>query len=151
MPKTCIKCLNTKALSQFPSNGKHYVRPRCKQCEKPRHLARAYLCSEKARVKSSKYYYENQDQVKANRLKKIFGISLKQYQDMYFSQGGVCAICLKSEWVKRSGKVRSLCVDHCHATGKVRGLLCANCNKGIGHLKDNSENLRRAIKYLSAP
>jgi hypothetical protein len=65
------------------------------------------------------------------------------YTKMYADQGGVCAVC---------GKVNpddsSLAVDHCHETGKIRGLLCSKCNSGIGMLGDNIEGLQAALDYL---
>lgn len=61
---------------------------------------------------------------------------------MLREQGGTCAICHGTETVGR------LAVDHCHSTGRVRGLLCTNCNQAIGKLKDDSQLLRNAINYL---
>lgn len=63
-------------------------------------------------------------------------------------QGNKCAICGSEETDKRRGKLRALAVDHDHETGKVRGLLCGACNKGIGLLKDDAEILRKAAAYL---
>jgi hypothetical protein len=63
---------------------------------------------------------------------------------MLQQQNGLCAICKKTE----TGKTSNLCVDHCHKTGKVRGLLCNNCNKGLGLFKDNPEVLLNASAYL---
>lgn len=68
---------------------------------------------------------------------------------MHTAQGGVCAICGRPETCKhKDGRTRRLAVDHCHATGKVRALLCAACNNGIGRFEENIENIRRAIAYL---
>jgi hypothetical protein len=65
---------------------------------------------------------------------------------MLADQDGKCAIC----WCKSQGERRRFAVDHCHNSGKVRGLLCDNCNKGIGNLKHSPEILARAITYLTA-
>jgi peptide methionine sulfoxide reductase MsrB len=63
---------------------------------------------------------------------------------MVEEQGGLCAICQKPyDW-----ETSALYIDHCHTTGKVRGLLCRNCNKGLGHFFDDVANLARAIEYL---
>lgn len=78
-------------------------------------------------------------------LKRKFGISLSEYEDMLVKQSGVCAICGKPEQTDRS-----LAVDHCHETGFVRGLLCVKCNTGMGNLGDNVEILQKAIDYLLA-
>jgi recombination endonuclease VII len=70
------------------------------------------------------------------------GLSLQDYRAMFERQGKVCGIC------KTPGK--PLCVDHCHATGKVRGLLCRDCNLGLGNYKDNPVFTRAATAYLEA-
>jgi len=77
------------------------------------------------------------------QLKMRFNISLNEYDNLLDKQGGVCKICK----TKESRKV--LCVDHNHNTGKIRGLLCSKCNRGIGLLGDNIDLLKVAIKYLS--
>jgi len=69
-----------------------------------------------------------------------YGLTLEEYRAILARQGGVCAICRRAD--------RRLCVDHCHATGKVRGFLCGPCNTGLGCLGDNPEFLRAAIEYL---
>jgi hypothetical protein len=74
-------------------------------------------------------------------LKVTYGISLEDYDAMLARQGGVCATCRK----RRSGR---LCVDHCHVTGKVRGLLCRNCNFGLGLFRDDADVVERAAAYL---
>lgn len=82
-------------------------------------------------------------------LKKKYGITLEQYDQMLELQKGVCAICSKPEIQKsRNGEVQGLSVDHCHRTGKVRQLLCAGCNTGIGSLRNDPEILQAAINYL---
>jgi hypothetical protein len=71
-----------------------------------------------------------------------YGLSLQDYRAMRERQGNVCAIC------RAPGK--PLCVDHCHATDKVRGLLCRDCNLGLGNYKDNPVFTRAATAYLEA-
>lgn len=78
------------------------------------------------------------------RLKQKFGINRDQYEVMLKQQDGVCAICKEPEVVPN----RSLSVDHDHVTGKVRGLLCSNCNPGIGKFKEKIELLEKAVEYL---
>lgn len=77
-----------------------------------------------------------------------FGINRFDYEIMFKKQNGLCAICNKPEFAITRKKKRMLSVDHCHKTGKVRGLLCGNCNIGIGLFKENKESLWMAIKYL---
>jgi len=73
------------------------------------------------------------------KLVKKYGITVDDYERMYKEQGGKCAICEE--------KYDSLVVDHCHTTGKVRSLLCNNCNSGFGYFKEDSKRLNNAIKY----
>ena len=78
-------------------------------------------------------------------LKNKYGITEEDYDNFYVEQNGCCAICNKHQ----SKINRRLSVDHNHKTGKVRGLLCDNCNCGIGNLKDKVSNLESAIIYLT--
>lgn len=78
-----------------------------------------------------------------HRLRTEYGLSVAEYEKMVESQGGVCAICSKPD-----PKFSNLAVDHCHSTGKIRGLLCRLCNTGIGALGDNVDGLLRALDYL---
>lgn len=87
---------------------------------------------------------------RSRHLRFTFSISLEDYDRMLTAQGGVCAICKQPETHKRNGKVKALAVDHDHRTGKIRGLLCADCNTGIGKLKDSIDVLTSAVQYLSA-
>ena len=79
--------------------------------------------------------------VQKNRdLKRAYGITLLDYENMYRDQLGRCAICNDFKVV--------LNVDHCHQTGEVRALLCNSCNGGMGLFKDDIIKLRRAADYL---
>ncbi len=80
--------------------------------------------------------------------KKRYGVDLAWFNDRLEKQDHKCAICEKPESLEIKGKVVLLAVDHCHDTGKVRGLLCANCNRGLGHLKHDQLLLLRAVEYL---
>ena len=82
-------------------------------------------------------------------LKRNYGITLSLYEKIHTEQGGRCKLCGGEGFlmdIKRHSV--KLVVDHCHETGKVRGLLCHNCNRALGLLKDNTETLERAIAYL---
>lgn len=72
----------------------------------------------------------------------IYGLDEAAFNEMLWSQGGVCKICMQPNGDKR------LVVDHDHATGAVRGLLCSLCNSGLGFFKDSLFNLEGAIRYL---
>ena len=79
----------------------------------------------------------------ASYLISTYRLSVEEYNARYRLQGGGCAIC------KRVSIGKRLVVDHCHKTGRVRGLLCMRCNTAIGMLGDDIEVLARAIGYLS--
>jgi hypothetical protein len=91
----------------------------------------------------------NPEVCKERDLKKLYGISRDGYASLFASQSGSCAICKKVETRVIRGKTLSLAVDHCHETGAVRGLLCMDCNRGLGCFQDNPEVLKRAIAYLA--
>jgi hypothetical protein len=91
-----------------------------------------------------KRYARNPDRFASHSLKTAFGITLSDYNRMLLSQGGVCAICAGENQVP----IR-FAVDHCHATQVVRGLLCKNCNTGLGLFNDDVGKLHAAIRYLS--
>lgn len=76
-----------------------------------------------------------------------YGLTLEEYNRMLDAQCGGCAIC-GSKTPRGGGRGSVLGVDHCHQTGKVRGILCNQCNHLIGKAGDDPEILRAAIKYL---
>lgn len=76
---------------------------------------------------------------------RAFGLTPEDYVRMLDEQHGVCAICGGPQV---GGKNRRLCVDHCHKTGEVRGLLCTKCNAGLGMYDDNVDTLAKALAYL---
>jgi uncharacterized C2H2 Zn-finger protein len=86
----------------------------------------------------------------AKLLKQLYGMTEAEYQVLLEQQGGVCGICRCLPADERSGPTR-LVVDHDHATGRVRGLLCRGCNLGLGCLKDDVVLLTSAIRYLGRP
>lgn len=96
---------------------------------------------DKKRVYSKKYRDKNPAKMKDQKLKYLYGITLKHWNEMFKDQQGACKICLKTSV--------ELVVDHCHDSGKVRGLLCNLCNGMVGRL--NQESFSRAIQYLTSP
>ena len=73
-----------------------------------------------------------------------FGITPEQYDEMHAAQGGACAICRATT----NFTFNNLCVDHDHTNGRVRGLLCLNCNTALGQFKDSTSLLLKAADYL---
>jgi len=143
--KACRKCGVVKALTEFSLSRRAtetqnaVYRSDCKAC-----------CSERA----LQWYRDNPERVSANRRKanlaKYYGLTVADYNALLRQQGGVCAVCGKDEPNAhgRTGKQFRLSVDHCHATGAVRGLLCQKCNRAIGLLGDDPVLMRKAISYL---
>lgn len=112
------------------------------------------------RIRSKKFYYSNRNKILL-RMKQDYRdnpihfknkhyflnhkITLEKYTEMFNRQNGKCAIC----GTHQSKLPRNLAVDHNHNTGKIRGLLCFNCNYGLGRFHDNIDHLKNAITYLS--
>jgi len=137
--KTCKTCGKTKSYDEFP-NGRLYSdgkRPHCITCRR---------ASERKSYHKNKhknpYVYEVD---KDSKLKRAYGISYQEYLTILEVQQNSCAIC----GVDQEDVSRAFAVDHCHDTGKIRGLLCSNCNTGIGNLRDDVGLLERAIEYLN--
>lgn len=80
------------------------------------------------------------------RVQKVYGLREGEYGQLYEFQGGFCALCRRA-----TGASRKLSVDHDHATGEVRGLLCRPCNTMLGHARDKARFFLRAIIYLRRP
>ena len=136
--KKCTKCGELKSLDLFNNHirykdGKRF---RCKRCE-------SQDSKEAKKRKLSEDYLGTRLQERKHNLKRMFGISLEDYDLKLEQQKNVCAIC---GGLCKSGK--RLAVDHDHKTGKIRDLLCGNCNGGLGKFQDNPELLIKAADYL---
>lgn len=104
-----------------------------------------------ARLKADnpKQWFEHERRKGLKHRCKTLGITLSDYDAMLKKQDGVCAICGEEETHVKRGRVVGLSLDHYHGDDvKVRGLLCNNCNRGLGFLGDNPENLWKAFDYL---
>lgn len=105
---------------------------------------------EKYMFRAKKFYLNNIDKRKNYRYKKLYGITLDQYNEMFVKQNGLCKICKKEETAfhKGNGKIKDLAVDHCHFSGKIRGLLCGRCNCLIGYSLESIDVLQEAINHI---
>ncbi len=132
--KTCSKCRETKLLELFSkkSDTKDGKDSWCKAC----------TCKN-----AIKWASKNPRRIRDGNLQRNYGISLEKFEQIKRDQNGTCAICLTSE-LRYSTRHHDLSVDHNHLTGKVRGLLCNNCNRAMGMLKDNFEIVLQAARYL---
>lgn len=136
---TCKKCNEAKGTEFFHvdktrSNGYH---PYCKLC-------RVEYTTKYAN--GSRKTPEGKARAIAAHRKREYGVTEEQYNKLLNEQGGCCAICGQQE---KSIKKVSLAVDHNHRSGKIRGLLCDTCNRGLGFFKDDPALLFKAIGYLA--
>lgn len=99
-------------------------------------------CKPCRKATRKRWEHQNKDYARKSRFRIEYGISVEDYDRMYDEQEGLCKICLTPEERYR------MHTDHCHQRGRVRGLLCRNCNSMLGHAKDNPEVLRRGAEYL---
>lgn len=139
--KLCVSC--------FDANKKAWhSRNKAAQNAKRKHRRREHperynTSNEKQRVANGKKYRENIDvrnkHRDRNRLRRT-GCTPEKFAELMEAQQGRCAIC--------SSVMKKPCVDHCHSTGKIRELLCAKCNSGIGQLQDSLDLVRSAASYL---
>lgn len=131
--KVCSKCGQTKLLTGFSRNSRSPggYHPACKDC----------------RALADKSYYKRtrEQRLKSFRVAKLrrYGLTPEEYDQMVAAQGGLCASC--GDPPTAGDK---LCVDHCHDTGRIRGLLCRSCNLGIGYFRNDPARLQDAIVYL---
>ena len=137
--QVCSKCKIKKPLSKFFKNKKRNrgVQAYCKQCSKKDNLERRKNTPKGVNYINDRKY----------RFKSCYGITPKDWGKMFTKQNGYCALCGKCQ----SELTRCLDVDHNHLTGKVRGLLCSECNTGLGKFRVDEkgiELLEKAINYL---
>lgn len=150
--KECSKCKAIKNIERFsPSKtSKSGYKSWCKDCENADRRRHYYENKERLLVKAKIWRKDNPELVKEIKRKTVlktnYGITIEQWNALLLKQNDCCAICVKhySEFKTR------FAVDHCHKTGKVRGLLCMHCNQALGKFEDSIENLESAIDYLKS-
>lgn len=138
--KECRQCRGFKSLKLFRLRQKKGRRDSyesyCKQCEKEN---------------NKKFFLKNRELLRHRdyvRNCKKFGLSAEAYEQMVKDQNGACAVCEKPEIRTRGGKIKKLAIDHDHKTGKVRALLCCDCNTSLGLMEENPDRLRSLIRYI---
>lgn len=146
--KSCKGCNLTLPISSF---GKTYTsengyRSKCKKC-----MSRE-KCNWAKTPRGKKKYHDQYARKRERlttegyrwrRIKQKYGISQAEYEALLSSQNGKCGICFTGTPTRGT-----FAVDHCHDTGRIRGLLCSTCNSGIGLLKDKLEILEAAVAYM---
>lgn len=150
--KQCIKCKENKSLDQFgkDSSTKCGLRGQCRSCRANESKKWQKANPGKVNIASAKWYKKNPLKAKNRSLMREYGISIDTYNNMLLQQNYQCAICKQSETAidSKTNQPRSLAVDHCHETGKVRSLLCTGCNAAIGFIKENANTALLIAEYL---
>lgn len=133
----CKKCSREYTKARYVS--KQRVVDKCKRCKTLLKGSHRVYCSRTCKSRA----YNNRDRY----LKTRFGITVEDYESILLKQDGKCAICRRPP---NEGRRNSfvLCVDHCHHSNRIRGLLCFRCNVAIGLLSDDPEMLKRTMAYL---
>lgn len=147
----------------------HYSNGRCKRCARRRNsdfkknnrdIVNARVALDKIKnpekwdeIFKKQYQKRKQQYGDLLSLKKVCesrGITLDEHRELVEKQNNSCAICFmpESRKVKLTGEILRLTIDHCHSTKKVRGLLCHNCNTGLGKFEDDPIRMYRAIRYV---
>jgi hypothetical protein len=132
--------MNSNSISEKKEKAKIYRR---RWREKNKEWDRVYMNTRNKLAKEVDPLYH-----KRRNLKSLYGITLENYSEMYKLQEGKCSICLEFYSETSDFRTKVLHVDHCHNTGRVRGLLCHKCNKALGLFKDNVDTLKRAIEFV---
>ena len=132
--KICTKCNQELPLEDFYKTGR-------KTDKDPNQRHSVCKTCTIARLKAN----YNPETYRRQHLRRKYDISLEEYNEMLLLQGGNCAVCHKED---AGGKHNVFCVDHDHVTGKVRELLCKDCNIVLGLVKDSPEHIGRLLAYI---
>jgi hypothetical protein len=141
MKRVCTSCKVEKNLEE-----NFYKQPPSRKNHGGGYLNSCKQCVLKRNRKSS---HKNKKRVWENKLKYRYGITVDQYENLLERQEGSCFICKTKNPSQKRKASKYFCVDHCHSTGRVRGLLCSTCNTALGLLGDSKSNLLEAVKYLN--
>lgn len=143
--KICSKCKTEKDCTEFNRRENNRLSSWCKSCVKIKTSEWEKKNKSKKKIYMVKWNNSNKDVKRNAELKCKYGITLEQYNKMLKSQQYRCAIC------GNTGNGKALHLDHNHITGQVRGLICYNCNTGLGQFKTDEHNdklLMLATQYI---
>ena len=158
--KKCSKCKVEKSITEFSKNKdcRGGIRNSCRACNNEHNRQYRQTHKKEIAITTALYRQLNKEKIveyarahKENRadyhLQRNHGLSMGQVREMFSSQRGKCLVCEKQMNMegRNSGRAH---VDHNHQTGKNRGLICDNCNRGLGFFHDNIRSLKNAIIYL---
>ena len=137
--RVCLGCREFKVWGDFSAN-KLGINGRYSQCKPCKNALNRVKEGQRRLLKPKETYEQRREKL----LKYTYGLTQSEFDKILSSQGGVCAICYKKE----NSVSSHFFVDHCHSSGKIRGLLCYHCNTLLGMSFDNIDTLKAAIKYL---
>lgn len=143
--KTCSKCGKSQPDEQFRvETGRATRRANCRECEAARQRDWKRRNVDRVHAYDKARYRKRRDRW-ASHIRRKYGLTAREYDELLASQGGRCAICgIESP----GGNTSRFHVDHDHASGRVRGLLCICCNQMLGTARDQPDTLRRGAEYL---
>lgn len=153
--KTCKKCNIEKPITDFykSKRNKDNLKTHCKSCLYEAHKKqRANGGREKENERRRQRKLLNPDYANKSAYKIKYGITIEEYKSMLQEQEGKCKLCNKEEHVRGTSldrKPKRLAVDHCHTTGKVRGLLCHNCNVMLGQYEKWKDKFPIFEQYIN--
>jgi hypothetical protein len=128
--RKCNKCKDVKVLNEFHKDKGNKATGYASLCK---------ICKLEYDKSKAKHTY-------GKKLERTFGITITEYDQMLISQNNKCLLCERD----RKSFNKNFAVDHCHTTGKVRGLLCQQCNVALGMFDDNPELIRKAANYVES-
>jgi hypothetical protein len=143
----CTQCHQEKSIKHFRTQRRKrvkvgedfdYINPMCRDCENQRNRERYHKGGKDKWAEARKKW----------SVKYSYGLTGEELDALYEKQNGKCKICTTDLVMVGKNANNIVSVDHCHDTGKVRGLLCRQCNAGLGQFRDDPELLKKAVDYL---
>ncbi len=132
-------------IARRKADAKRSISPKKREERNSKSLARYH----KRKEEDPNFFVETAKRNARNHKFRKYGLSQAEFENLKNLQDNKCAVCNKEETHKKYGQICELSVDHDHKTGKIRGLLCNNCNRGAGFLKDSPEVAIKLAEYLT--
>lgn len=153
----CKECRIASNKNSYYANQEKRIATSTKWKQENRERANAWERADRAknpekyRAREKEYKSRNWAKLSVNESLRKLGLKNEDFLKLKEEHNGLCKICNNPETsLSRNGNVRRLAIDHCHSSGKIRGLLCHDCNTMLGKAKDNITILQSAIEYLQS-
>ena len=148
----CIGCQEEKSATpeffarnrKYDENGLH---SRCKVCRAKQQ--REYRANNKQKCHQMQRKYQEKVETKIKYAATRYGITSEECLELYEKHNKKCAICSRQLWFDAENRNDKVCIDHCHKTNEIRGILCNTCNCALGFMQDDITKLQKAIDYLT--